>query len=30
MLNERRADQYACKIGKHPAEVWPSWFLDCC
>ena len=30
MLNEHRADQYACKVGKHPFEVWPSWFLDVC
>jgi len=28
MLNEILADRYACKIGKHPFEVWPCWFLE--
>lgn len=28
MLNERRADEYAIKIGKHPFEIWPEWFDD--
>ena len=26
MLDERRADRYACAIGRHPFEVWPQWF----
>jgi hypothetical protein len=26
MLDERRADRYACAMGRHPFEVWPNWF----
>ena len=29
-LTWRQADTWACRIGKHPAEVWPSvWWSAC-
>jgi len=25
-LDQWRADKYACKLGKHPSEIWDNWF----
>lgn len=27
-LNEQFADQLACHLGVHPANIWPNWFDD--
>lgn len=25
-LSERQADRVACRLGLHPARIWPGWF----
>lgn len=27
-VNEWVADELACRVGFHPAQVWPDWFDD--
>lgn len=25
-LSDTQADRYACRIGHHPSEIWPTWW----
>ena len=27
-LTDTQADRYACHVGKHPSDIWPTWWRD--